>query len=175
MVTFAKREGIAVESRWALALVTSWQIFANGVYAASRLVPELHALVDIPTLAALVIPGVPPLTNANAASNELVLDALLPGRTGGARPANVGRLRLLATTAVRIARGTARALAGERSRLVVADRPLGARIDRALVYVPATALHPRLPRVTAPAEARGHVVGQHAVGIRPARQILARI
>lgn len=122
-----------------------------------------------------MIPGVPSLAYANAASNEFVLDALLPGRAGGARPANVGRLRFLATAAVRITRRTAGALARERSWLVVADRALGARINRALVYVPAAALHPRLPRVTTSAEARGHVVGQHAMRIRPAGQIFARI
>lgn len=122
-----------------------------------------------------MIPGVPSLAYANAASDEFVLDALLPGRAGGAWPANVRRLRFLATAAVRVTRGAARALARERSWLVVADRALGARINRALVYVPATALHPRLPRVTTAAEASGHVVGQHAVGVRPAGQILARV
>lgn len=122
-----------------------------------------------------MIPGVSSLTDANAASNEFILDALFPGRARCARSANVRGLRFLTTTAVRITRGTARTLARERSWLVVADGALWAWIDGALVDIPATALHPRLARVTTAAETCGHVVGQHAMGIRPAGQILARI
>lgn len=81
---FAKGERIPVEPRRTLALVASRQVLTNCVHTASRLIPELHALVDVSAFTTVVVPGVPSLTNAHAAAHELVLDALFSSRTGGA-------------------------------------------------------------------------------------------
>lgn len=115
-----------------------------------------------------MIAGVSSLADAHAAANELVLDALFPRRAGGARPTDVRSLRLLAAAAVRISSGAAGTLAGKGAGLVVADRALGAGVDRALVDVPAATLHSWLPCVTTSTEAGCDVVRQHAVGVWPA-------
>lgn len=122
-----------------------------------------------------MVAGVAALANAHAAADELVLDALLAGGARRAGTAHVGRLGLLATAAVRVARHAARALAREGARLVVADRARRARIDRAFVDVATAVLQPGLTGVTVAAEARRYIVQQHAVRVRAAGQVLARV
>lgn len=171
--TFAEREWIPVEARRALALVTAGQVLADRVDAAGGLLPQLHALVDVPALAGLVVARVTALADAHAVAREFILDALLSGGAGRTRAAHVGCLGYLAAAAVGIALHAARALAREGAGLVVADRARRTRIYRALVDVPAAVLHAGLAGVTVAAEAGRHVVQQHAVRVRPAGQVLA--
>lgn len=112
-LTFAEREGIPIKSGRALTLVTTGQVLTNGVHAASRLIPEFHTLVDVSALAGFVVASVSPLTDAHAAADEFILDALFPSWTRSAGATDVGSFRFLATSAVRIACGTARTLTGE--------------------------------------------------------------
>lgn len=112
-----------------------------------------------------MISSVPSLTNTHAAAHKLVLDTLFPGRTWQTWSTNVWGLRLLTSTAVGIARGTAGTLAGESSGFVVADRARGTRVNGTLVDVPAATLHSRLSCVTVATETGGDVVREHAVGV----------
>ena len=51
LITFTQSIGVSVESRWAVALVSTRQIFANGVETADGLSSLLQALVDVLALA----------------------------------------------------------------------------------------------------------------------------
>lgn len=171
----AEREGVAVEARRALALVATGQVLADGVDTTGRLVARLEALVGIAALATFGVARVASLADADAAADELVFDALFALRTGGVGSTDVGQPGLLATAVVGVADHAARTLAGERARLVVADGARWTRVDRALVDVAAAVLHAGTARETVLAQAARHVVQQHAVGVRSARQVFAGI
>jgi len=122
-----------------------------------------------------VVPHVTALADAHAVTHEFVLDALFASGTGRARAAHVGCFGYLAAAAVWIARHAIRTLTREEARLVVANRSRWAWIYRALVDVTAAVLHAGLAGVTVAAEARGHVVQQHAMRVGSAGQVLAWI
>lgn len=155
---FAQWKWISVEPRRTLALVAPWQVLTDGVYPTGRLVPRFEALVDVPTLARIHVASVSPLTDTDAASDELVLDALLADRARCVRPADVRQFGLHAAASVGVADHAAGALTGERAGLVVANSSGRTGICRTFINVPAAVLHSWLSAEAVLTEARGNVV-----------------
>lgn len=148
-------------------------MLTNSVDSASRFVAEFEALVDVPAARGFGVPRVTALTDADAAADELVFDALFASGARCAGSADVGQLGLAATAVVRVARHSAWAETFVVAGQVPANRALWAGLHRALVDVLTTVLG--FAGVATVAQARGHVVEQHAVGVGTAGQVLAWI
>lgn len=66
------QERIPVESCWALAVVAARQVFAQGVQAACRLVPQLLALIFVSAFSCSLIPHIAVDANADAFAREFL-------------------------------------------------------------------------------------------------------
>lgn len=71
--TFTKRERVAVESRWTLALVATRHVLADSVEAAGRVVMGSAALVDVFTCAGRWVSGVAARADANVLTCVVIL------------------------------------------------------------------------------------------------------
>lgn len=172
----AAQVGVAIKAWRTVTLVASGKVLAQRVSSA-RPLSILGALVDIAALLRGLIAHKTLSADAHVGAQVSVLDA---GLTRGTRvivaACNVNNIVLCTSIAVRVSSAATWTLARVTSRTVGADRTTGTRIPNAFVNVNtgSTKLS-RCSRETLCTKTLGHIVDDHALGVRGTGHSFARM